>query len=95
MNIFLPIECVQSHLLEFLDKVASDDFLVVISVANICGNSCEKLLAKCINIIVKSDVDVIALDKSLSRHSVKQIIDRWKELGFTDPEYIEYPDKQA
>lgn len=85
----------QRHLLEILDTVAPDDLLVVLSVANICGNSCENLLAKCTNIIVKSVVDVTTLDKSLLQHIVKQIIDRRKELGLTELEYIEYPDKHV
>lgn len=85
----------QRHLLEILDKVAPDDLLVVLSVANICGNSCERLLGKCTNMVLKSDIDVTTLDKSLPQHIVKQIIDRRKELGLTMPEYIEYPDKHV
>ena len=41
---------------------------------------------------VRSDVDVTTLDKSLPQHIVKQIVDKQKELGLTEPEYIEYPD---
>ncbi|KAJ8420776.1 hypothetical protein Cgig2_006622 [Carnegiea gigantea] len=57
--------------------------IIVFSVATMCGNPCERLLAKCTNIIVKSDVDVTTLDKYLAQHI--------KELGLTEPEYIEYP----
>ena len=60
------------------------------SVASMCENPCERLLARCTNIIVKSDVDVTNLDKYLAQHIVKRIVDRQKELGLTEPEYIEY-----
>ncbi|KAK6941369.1 hypothetical protein RJ641_026746 [Dillenia turbinata] len=33
------------HILEILDKVAPDDLLVILSVANICSSACERLLA--------------------------------------------------
>ncbi|KNA06459.1 hypothetical protein SOVF_180800 [Spinacia oleracea] len=85
----------QRHLLEILDKVAPDDVLVVLSVAELCGNACERLLGRCVDKIVRSDVDVTTLDKSLSQPIVKQIIDTRKELGLTEPGYVEFPDKHV
>ncbi|XVF88778.1 hypothetical protein PTKIN_Ptkin19aG0078900 [Pterospermum kingtungense] len=85
----------QRHLLEIIDKVAVDDILVVLSIANMCGNACERLLAKCIEIIVKSDVDIVTLDKALPHHIVKQIIDSRVEIGLDKPENRGFPDKHV
>ncbi|GMY36325.1 BTB/POZ domain and ankyrin repeat-containing protein NPR1-like [Fagus crenata] len=83
----------QRHLLDIIEKVAMDDLLVVLSVANMCSKACERLLAKCIQIIVKSDVDIITLDKALPQHIVKQIMDSRKELQLETPESNGFPDK--
>ncbi|XWS17424.1 hypothetical protein CRYUN_Cryun33cG0066200 [Craigia yunnanensis] len=85
----------QRHLLDIIDKVAIDDILVVLYIANMCGNACERLLAKCIETIVKSDVDIVTLDKALPHHIVKQIIDSRLELGLDKPENIVFPDKHV
>lgn len=85
----------QRHLLDIVDKVAVDDILVVLSVANLCGEACERLLARCIKIIVKSDVDIVTLDKALSHHIVKEIMDSRKELGLDTPESNSFPDKHV
>lgn len=70
----------QRHLLEILDKVATDDILVILSVANICGKASEKLLTMCVDIAVKSDIDSITLEKNLPQDVVKQIMDSRLEL---------------
>lgn len=85
----------QRHLLDILDKIAPDDVLVVLSVAEMCGNACDGLLARCIDKIVRSDIDVTTIDKSLPQNVVKQIIDTRKELGFTEPGRVEFPDKHV
>ncbi|KAE8687845.1 Regulatory protein NPR2 [Hibiscus syriacus] len=85
----------QRHLLNIIDKVAIDDILVVLYIANMCGNACERLVAKCIETVVKSDVDIVTLDKALPRHIVKQIIDSRLELGLDKPENIGFPDKHV
>ncbi|KAA8534823.1 hypothetical protein F0562_029735 [Nyssa sinensis] len=85
----------QRHLLDILDKVAADDVLVVLSVANMCGKACERLLARCIENIIKSDVDVITIDKVLPQHIVKQIVDSRLELGLHEPESNSFPDKHV
>nr|GMD52617.1 regulatory protein NPR1 [Ipomoea batatas] len=76
----------QRQLLDILNKAAADDVLMVLSVANTCGKGCEALLATCIDIIVKSDVDIITLEKALPFHIVKQITDSRMELGLQLPE---------
>ncbi|GMH18084.1 hypothetical protein Nepgr_019925 [Nepenthes gracilis] len=85
----------QRHLLEILDKVSADDVLIVVSVANICGIECKRLLDRCNDIIVKSDIDIITLDKSLLQDAVKQIMDKRKELGLIERESDWYPDKHV
>ncbi|XP_031275482.1 BTB/POZ domain and ankyrin repeat-containing protein NPR1-like [Pistacia vera] len=83
----------QRHLLDILDKVAADDILVVLFVADKCGKGCENLLARSIEIIVKSDVDTVTLDKALPQHIVKQIMDSRLELSSGRPESFNFPDK--
>ncbi|KAH9625966.1 hypothetical protein KSS87_022366 [Heliosperma pusillum] len=86
---------VQRHLLDILDKVELDDLLVVLHAVDMCGNTCDKLVGRCIEIIVMSNVDVTTLEKSLPQHIVKQIIDIRKEVGFTGPDFVDGPDKHV
>ncbi|KAI7986246.1 BTB/POZ domain and ankyrin repeat-containing protein NPR1 [Camellia lanceoleosa] len=83
------------HLLDILEKVAADDVLVVLSLANICGKACEKLLTRCIENITRSDVDIITLEKTLPQPIAKQIVDSRKELGLHGPESSGFPDKHV
>ena len=83
----------QRHLLDILDKVAIDDILVVLSVANICGKMCERLLARCIDLIAKSDADITTLEKALPQPIVKLIMDKRTELGLDWRESLRFPDK--
>ncbi|KAE8680993.1 Regulatory protein NPR2 [Hibiscus syriacus] len=85
----------QRHLLNIMDKVGIDDVLVVLYIANMCGNACERLVSKCIETVVKSDVDIVTLDKALPHHIVKQIIDARLELGLDKTENIGFPDKHV
>ncbi|KAG7984040.1 hypothetical protein I3843_04G137100 [Carya illinoinensis] len=85
----------QRKLLDILDKVAIDDVLLVLSVANICGKTCEGLLARCIEVIVKSDVDTITLGKALPQDPFKRIVDLRMELGLGMPERDSFPDKHV
>ncbi|GMQ06094.1 hypothetical protein CsSME_00050811 [Camellia sinensis var. sinensis] len=85
----------QRHLLDILEKVAADDVLVVLSLANICGKACEKLLTRCIENIIRSDVDIITLEKTLPQPIAKQIVDSRKELGLHGPESSGFPDKHV
>ncbi|XP_073150794.1 BTB/POZ domain and ankyrin repeat-containing protein NPR1 [Henckelia pumila] len=83
----------QGHLMDILDKAEADDVLMVISVASLCGTACESLLVRSIEIIVKSDVDVITLDRALPPHLVKKINDSRMELGVHSPKNNSFPDK--
>ncbi|CAN8273875.1 unnamed protein product [Cochlearia groenlandica] len=83
----------QRHLLDVVDKVIMEEALVILKLANICGNACKKLLDRCIEIIVVSNVDIVSLKKSLPEHIVKQIVDTRKELGLESPEPERHLDK--
>lgn len=85
----------QRHLLDILDKVAVDEILLVLSVAYMCGKECERLQARSIESIVKSDVDIVTLDKTLPQHVVKQIMDSRIELALQTPESNGFPDKHV
>lgn len=60
-----------------------------------CGKACERLLERCIEIIVKSNVDVVTLDKALPQHTVKQIVVLRSEFDFDNPEGHVLPDKHV
>lgn len=86
----------QRQLLDILDKVATDDITIILSVADTCGKSCERLSTSCIEILVRSDIDILTLEKSLPHPVVKQIMDSRAELGLTlGPEPNTFPDKHV
>lgn len=68
---------------------------MVLSVADICGKMCERLLARCSELIVKSDVDITTLEKALPQAIAKQIMDKRIELGLNRPENFSCPDKHV
>ncbi|KAH7519224.1 BTB/POZ domain and ankyrin repeat-containing protein NPR1 [Ziziphus jujuba] len=92
-QVFELVALYQSRLSEILDKIAIDDMLVVLSVVNMCGKACERLLGRCIEIIVKSDVDVVTFDRALPHDIVKQIMDSRFNLGFNNSESHSFPEK--
>ncbi|XP_011078003.1 BTB/POZ domain and ankyrin repeat-containing protein NPR1 isoform X2 [Sesamum indicum] len=83
------------NLMMILDKATTDDVLMVLSVANMCGTVCESLLARSIDIVVKSDLDIITLDKALPHHLVKKINESRVEVGLLSPESNSFPDKHV
>lgn len=85
----------QKNLMMILDKATTDDVLMVLSVANMCGTVCESLLARSIDIVVKSDLDIITLDKALPHHLVKKINESRVEVGLLSPESNSFPDKHV
>ena len=52
-------------------------------------------MGRCIDIIIKSDVDVATLEKALPQNIVKQIIDLRLEHGFDDLESPSFSDKHV
>ncbi|KAJ4957847.1 hypothetical protein NE237_024958 [Protea cynaroides] len=84
----------QRHLLDILDKVAVDDLLVILSVANMCDKACERLVKGCVEIIVKSNTDIVTLEKTLPHDIAKQIMESREELGLHESE-SNVPDKHV
>ncbi|KAF8109749.1 hypothetical protein N665_0092s0021 [Sinapis alba] len=74
----------QRHLLDVVEKVVIEDdtLLLILKLSNICGEACKKLTDRCVEIVVKSYVDLVTLDKSLPQQIVKEIVKVRKELGF-------------
>ncbi|RWV92533.1 hypothetical protein BHE74_00053321 [Ensete ventricosum] len=85
----------QRHLLGILDKVAIDDVPVILSVAKLCDSSCANLLNRCIDIVVKSNLDTITLEKKLPPDIVKQIMDLRLNIGIVRSESSSFPDKHV
>ncbi|KAI3979414.1 hypothetical protein MKX01_001606 [Papaver californicum] len=79
----------QRRLLDILGNVTVDDIMVILSVANMCDKICEKLVTACIDIVVKSDIDSVTLEKGLPHAIVKQVMDSRSKLGSVDTEIDE------
>ncbi|KAF3783128.1 Regulatory protein [Nymphaea thermarum] len=82
------------RLLEILDKVAKDDILIILLVANMCDKGSGRLLTACIDIVVKSDIDITTLEKSLPHDLVKLIVETRENLGLAT-EHNAPPDKHV
>uniref|UniRef100_A0A0E0JF56 BTB/POZ domain and ankyrin repeat-containing protein NPR1 n=1 Tax=Oryza punctata TaxID=4537 RepID=A0A0E0JF56_ORYPU len=85
----------QRRLLDVLDKVEVDNLLLILSVANFCNKSCMKLLERCLDMVVRSNLDMITLEKSLPPDVIKQIIDARLSLGLISPENKGFPNKHV
>ncbi|KAH0449129.1 hypothetical protein IEQ34_022929 [Dendrobium chrysotoxum] len=83
------------HLFDILDRVAIDDVPSILSVANLCGRLCGKLLDKCIEIVVMSELDVVTLEKALPSEIVKQVEEARATLGLQALESSGYPGKHV
>lgn len=81
----------QRQFLDIVDKIVIEDILVIFKLGNICGETYTKLLDRCVEIIAKSDIEIISLHKSLHQDIVKRITDTRKELGLEPFE----PDKHV
>ncbi|PKU61768.1 BTB/POZ domain and ankyrin repeat-containing protein NPR1-like [Dendrobium catenatum] len=85
----------QRHLFYILDRVAIDDVPIILSIANLCGRLCGKLLDKCIEIVVMSELDVVTLEKALPSEIVKQVEEARATLGLQALESSGYPGKHV
>nr|AEP68016.1 NPR1 [Phalaenopsis aphrodite subsp. formosana] len=83
------------HLLDILDKVAIDGVPVILSVAHLCRSLCEKLLIKCVEIVVMSDLDVVTLEKALPSEILNQVEEARAALGLQRLLCSPYPDKHV
>ncbi|CAA7402905.1 unnamed protein product [Spirodela intermedia] len=79
----------QRHLLEILEKVESDDVPVILSAASSCDRACERLLARCVEVVTGGDLDVVSLEKTLPPAIVKQVLESRRSSG------PEFPDKHT
>ena len=81
----------QRRLLDVLDKVEVDNLPLILCVANLCSKSCAKLLERCLEIVVRSNLDMITLEKALPPNVVEQIVDARLSLGLVSPEDKGFP----
>lgn len=87
----VPDFSLQRQLLDVLDKVEVDNLPLILSVANLCSKSCVKLLERCLEIVVRSNLDMITLEKALPPDVVKQIVDARLSLELVSPEDKGFP----
>lgn len=86
----------QRHLLDILEKVETEDMLMILCVANLCGKACSRLLQKSVEIVVNSDIDNVTIEKTLPSDIVKQIMkSRSDPAGLHGPENLDFPDKKV
>ncbi|KAL5227287.1 hypothetical protein ABZP36_015552 [Zizania latifolia] len=85
----------QRRLFDVLDKVEVDNLPLILSVANLCNKSCMKLVEKCLEMVVQSNLDIITLEKSLPPGVIKQIIHARLSLGLASPEDKGFPNKHV
>jgi regulatory protein NPR1 len=78
-----------------LDEVEVDNVPLILSVANICKKSCMKLLERCLQKVVWSNLDMITLEKALSPDIIKQVTDSRLSLGLVSPEDKGFPNKHV
>ncbi|XP_062195279.1 BTB/POZ domain and ankyrin repeat-containing protein NPR1-like [Phragmites australis] len=81
----------QRRLLDVLDKVEVDNLPLILSVANLCNKSCMKLLERCLDIVFRSNLDMVTLEKALPPDILKQIVDARLSLGLVSPEDKGFP----
>lgn len=81
----------QRRLLDVLDKVEVDNLPLILSVSNLCSKSCMKLLERCLEIVVRSNLDMITLEKALPPDLLEQIVDARLSLGLVSPEDKGFP----
>ncbi|CAM0880201.1 unnamed protein product [Alopecurus aequalis] len=85
----------QRRLLDVLDMVEVDNLPLILSVANLCNKSCMKLFERCLEIVVRSNLDMISLEKTLPPDVIKQITDLRLSLGLVSPEDLGFPNKHV
>lgn len=72
-----------------------DDIPAILSVAYLCGKTCERLLVQCIELAALSDLDIVTLEKALPQDIVKQVMDLRTILGLNGTEGNAFPDIHA
>ncbi|XP_073360898.1 uncharacterized protein [Aegilops tauschii subsp. strangulata] len=85
----------QRLLLDVLDDVEVDNLPLILSVANLCNKSCMHLLERCLEMVVRSNLDMITLEKALPSDIIEQITDSRLSLGLVSPEDKGFPNKHV
>ncbi|CAM0880200.1 unnamed protein product [Alopecurus aequalis] len=85
----------QRRLLDILDIVDVDNLPLILSVANLCNKSCMKLLERCLEKVVQSNLDMITLEKALPPDVIKQITDSRLSIGLVSSEDKGFPNKHV
>ncbi|PKU74276.1 BTB/POZ domain and ankyrin repeat-containing protein NPR1 [Dendrobium catenatum] len=85
----------QRHLLDIIDKIAIDEIPLILCVAKFCNIACERLLIKCVEIVVKSDIHIVTLEKVLPLDIVNQVMETRSNLGLRGGEGLVFPDKHV
>ncbi|KAL0905963.1 hypothetical protein M5K25_024416 [Dendrobium thyrsiflorum] len=85
----------QRHLLDIIDNIPTDEIPLILCVAKFCNIACERLLIKCVEIVVKSDIDIVTLEKVLPLDIVKQVMETRSNLGLRGGEGPGLPDKHV
>lgn len=85
----------QRRLLDIIEKVTADDVLAILFVADLNKKICQKLLVKCIQIVGKSDISYITLEKKFPLDVVNQIKQIRYNFGIDGYRKPIYPDKHA
>ncbi|XP_044366624.1 uncharacterized protein [Triticum aestivum] len=85
----------QRLLLDVLDDVEVDNLPLILSVANLCNKSCMHLLERCLEMVVRSNLDMITLEKALPPDVIKQITDSRISLGLISPKDNGFPNKHV
>jgi regulatory protein NPR1 len=55
---------------------------LILSVSSMCDGSCQRLLDRCINIVVSSNLDMVTLEKKVPPNIVKQIMEDRVSHGY-------------
>ncbi|XP_064998629.1 BTB/POZ domain and ankyrin repeat-containing protein NPR1-like isoform X2 [Musa acuminata AAA Group] len=85
----------QRRLLDILEKVAMNEVLSILFVANLNYKLCQRLFMKAIDMVVNSDISYITLQKKLPSNVVKQIKQSRSNLGLDGQENFKFPDKHV
>ncbi|RRT75712.1 hypothetical protein B296_00005232 [Ensete ventricosum] len=89
------LRLLQQRLLDILEKVAMNQVLSILFVANLNYKLCQRLFMKVIDTVVNSDIRYITLQRKLPSNVVKKIKRCRSNLGLDGQENFKFPDKHV
>ncbi|KAJ8493058.1 hypothetical protein OPV22_014779 [Ensete ventricosum] len=89
------LRLLQQRLLDILEKVAMNQVLSILFVANLNYKLCQRLFMKVIDTVVNSDISYITLQRKLPSNVVKKIKRCRSNLGLDGQENFKFPDKHV